>query len=220
MDLERGGLVIFDCDGVLVDSEPLVQRVEMQMIAELGWPITVAEIQTQHLGRSWDALRANIERRIGRPLPHDFYERRVSATDQLFHAELTAVPGVRDALEALQDQGHDTCVASSGSHRRIDLVLGLTSLLDNFRGRIFSAEDVVHGKPAPDLFLHAAAQMEASPADCVVVEDSPAGVAAAVAAGMPVIGYAALTPPELLADATVIVEEMSLLPQTVAELCA
>ncbi|WGX98662.1 HAD family phosphatase [Nocardioides sp. L-11A] len=216
----RSTLVVFDCDGVLVDSEPLVQRVEMTMLAELGWPITVAEIRAQHLGRPWPDIRAHIERRIGQPLPADFRERRVAANEALFAAELAAVPGIADALARLARDGYRTCVASSGSHRRIESVLGLTGLLDDFRGRIFSAEDVVHGKPAPDLFLHAASILGVAPRRCVVVEDSPAGVGAAIAAGMPVIRYAAQTPGDLLADATAVIEDMALLPETVGRIAA
>lgn len=211
-------MLIFDCDGVLVDSERLVQRIEQEMIAELGWPITIAEIQAEHLGRPWPAIQANIERHIGRPLPADFRERRVAANDAALRAELTAVPGLPEALQALLDAGHRTCVASSSSHRRIELVLGLTDLLDTFRGRIFSAYDVANGKPAPDLFLHAADRMGVKPAECIVIEDSPAGVAAAVAAGMPVIAYAAATPRGLVADADLAIEHMAELPAAVARL--
>ncbi|MBM7519533.1 HAD family hydrolase [Nocardioides nitrophenolicus] len=211
-------LVVLDCDGVLVDSEPLVQRVEMAMLAELGWPITLAEIQAQHLGRPWPAIQANIESRIGRPLPADFRERRVAANDAVFAAELTAVPGIVEALALLAGAGHLTCVASSGSHRRIERVLGLTGLLDQFRGRIFSTEDVARGKPAPDLFLHAAARVGVPPQRCVVVEDSPAGVAAAVAAGMPVVGFAGATPAPMLSGADVVIDDMARLPAAVARL--
>ena len=208
-------LVIFDCDGVLVDSEPLIQRVEMAMIAKLGWPITQEEVHAEHLGRSWPAIQANIERHIGRPLPVDFRVRSIAAKDALFRSLLRPVPGVVTAFESFDRAGYTTCVASSGVHQRIRVVLEVTNLLDTFDGRIFSAEDVENGKPAPDLFLHAAAQMGFNPSKCVVIEDSPAGIAGARAAGMAVIGYAGRTPRQLLSDAHVTLDDMSKLPATV-----
>lgn len=210
------GLVVFDCDGVLVDSEHLVQRVEMAMIAELGWQITMDEMNDQHLGRSWPAIQANIERVIGRPLPSDFRARAVAEAHALFERELLAVDGVADAIETLRVEGYATCVASSGSHERMRLTLGVTGLYSEFDGRIYSSEDVLRGKPEPDLFLHAAVQMGYAPDQCVVVEDSPAGVAAARAAHMPVIGYAARTPHEMLSGADTLIRSMSDLPSAVA----
>ncbi|MFF2029276.1 HAD family hydrolase [Arthrobacter sp. NPDC058192] len=187
-------LVIFDCDGVLVDSERLVQDIDMRMIGGLGWNITRQEILEQHLGRSEDAVMANIARRIGRPVPEDFPQCRRSAYEQDFKDHLKEVSGVRQAVQELHGVGHDTCVASSGSHATMRLTLGKTGLRTLFEGRIFSADEVAHGKPAPDLFLHAAEQMGYRPERCVVVEDSPSGVAAALSAGMAVVGYSALTP--------------------------
>ncbi|MDQ6525277.1 HAD family phosphatase [Nocardioides sp. LHD-245] len=201
--------MLFDCDGVLVDSEPLVMRVELALIAELGWPITVDEAVAEHLGRSWPAIQANIERHIGRPVPWDFVARAEAERTRLFEQELEPVAGVAEAATAIERDGFMTCVASSGSHRRMALTLGLTGLRDRFVGRIFSAEDVSRGKPAPDLFLHAAAVMDATPASCVVVEDSPSGVEAARAAGMGVIGYAARTPAHLLAEADIVIADMA-----------
>ena len=202
-------LVIFDCDGVLVDSERLVQDVDMRMIGELGWRITRQEILEQHLGRTETAVTANIERVIGRPVPDDFAQRRRAAYEQAFRDRLTEVPGVRRAVHDLHGSGHETCVASSGSHARMRLTLGTTGLWALFEGRIFSADDVTRGKPAPDLFLHAAALMGHLPERCVVVEDSPSGVASARSAGMAVIGYSALTPAELLHEADVLIDEMA-----------
>ena len=217
-DVGEPRLVIFDCDGVLVDSEPLVQRVEMGMVAALGWPITLEEIHAEHLGRSWPVIQANIERHIGRPLPDDFHARRIAANDTIFREELQPVDGVLPAYEALLVAGYRTCVASSGAHDRIRLVLGITGLLPYVEGRIFSAEDVTHGKPAPDLFLYAARQMDVDPCHCVVVEDSPAGVAAARAAGMRVVGYGARAPSGSLAGADVLIDDMQALPDAVQEL--
>lgn len=214
------GLVIFDCDGVLVDSEHLAQQVEMAMLAELGWPITAQEMADHHLGRSWPTIRANIEAHLGRPLPDDFRARAVAQTHALFEAELAAVDGVLEAIDAVTAHGWATCVASSGSHERIRFSLGLTGILPVFDGRIFSAEDVRHGKPAPDLFLHAAARSGFLPPQCVVVEDSPAGVAAARASDMLVVGYAGRTPAELLVDADLVITRMDGLAGAVAGLQA
>ena len=216
VEVTDAGLVIFDCDGVLVDSEHLVQRIEMALIAELGWPITVEEVNEEHLGRSWPTIQANIERRIGRPLPRDFRQRAMAGTWELFERELKAVAGIQGAIDDLHRGGYATCVTSSGSHARMRKTLGLTGLWNQFEGRIFSSEDVARGKPEPDLFLHAASRMGYPPPRCVVVEDSPAGVAAAHTAGMTVVGYAARTPRSLVAAADVLIDEMSDLPDTVA----
>lgn len=199
---------IFDCDGVLVDSERLIQQIDMAMIAELGWPITREEILAQHLGHTEAEVAANIERRIGRELPPAFRSDRDAAYAAAFRERLVEVPGVRASVEGLVASGWQVCVASSGSHARMDLTLGVTGLQDLFRGRIFSADDVARGKPAPDLFLHAAREMKAPVTQCVVIEDSPSGVRAARAAGMPVVGYAALTPAAFLADATTVIGSM------------
>ena len=210
-------LVIFDCDGVLVDSERLVHRIEMKMIAELGWPITIEEMLDEHLGRAWPMVEANIERHIGQPVPPHFNDRRISATKELFERELAPIAGIPTAVATLIEGGYRTCVASSSAPWRIELVLGITGLLDTFAGRIYSATEVPNGKPAPDLFLHAADQMSANPSECVVIEDSPAGVAAGRAAGMSVIGYAGLTPARLLQGAHVVIDDMGRLPATLAQ---
>lgn len=184
-------LVIFDCDGVLVDSERLAVRVEAQLLATLGWPLTEHEILERFVGRSDAHMLAGIEAALGREVPEwpGLYREALS---KAFHAELAPVEGIADALDALT---LPTCVASSGSVEKVRLTLGLTGLLDRFDGRIFSATQVAAGKPAPDLFLHAAARMGAPPATCVVVEDSVAGVEAARRAGMRCLGYAGgLTP--------------------------
>jgi len=211
-------LIIFDCDGVLVDSEPLVQRVEMAMIAELGWPITREEMFDEHLGRDWATVETNIERHIGRPLPPDFNERRIAATKEAFKRELRPVEGIGAAIATLTSRGHRMCVASSSARWRIEFALGITGLLEIFNNHIYSASEVPNGKPAPDLFLHAADRMSAGPTDCVVVEDSPAGVAAARAAGMSVIGYVGLTPARLLHEAQTVIDHMDLLPSAIAQL--
>lgn len=204
-----GPLLIFDCDGVLVDSERLTQDVDMCMIAGLGWSITRAEILEQHLGRSEREVTANIERVLGRPVPKGFAEARRVAYATEFTSRLTEVKGVRRAVMTLQQSGYETCVASSGSHERMNMTLGLTHLYELFRGRIYSADEVVRGKPAPDLFLLAADRMGRNPCACLVIEDSPSGVQAARSAGMRAIGYAGLTPSAALKGAAEVISDMA-----------
>ena len=203
-------LVIFDCDGVLVDSERLAVRVEAELISELGWVLAEEEILERFVGRSDDYMRGEIERVIGHPLPNwqETYEARLH---QAFEEELGPVDGIIEALDRI---GLPTCVASSGSHEKMWLTLGLTGLRDRFHGRIYSATEVGHGKPAPDLFLHAATALGAQPSRCVVVEDSRSGVEAARAAGMRALGYAGgMTPAAWLEGPnTVVFNTMAELP--------
>lgn len=203
-------LVIFDCDGVLVDSERLAVRVEARLISDLGWPLTEQAVLERFLGQTDAYMRSEIERTLGRPLPEwqQTYERELHAT---FYAELTAVDGITSALDEI---AVPTCVASSGSHAKMTLTLGITGLLPRFAGRLFSAEDVARGKPAPDLFLHAADALGIEPARCVVVEDSASGVAAARSAGMRCFAYSGgLTPAEWLEGPnTIVFDNMAVLP--------
>jgi HAD superfamily hydrolase (TIGR01509 family) len=188
-------LVIFDCDGVLVDSEPLSNRILAERLTAIGLPTSTEDSVRDFMGRSWKTCTAIIEARLGRPLPGDFstgYHEEVFAA---FARELEPVRGVREALDRI---ALPRCVASSGAHERIRAALGATGLVERFDGAIFSATDVEHGKPAPDHVLHAAAEMGHEPAACVVVEDAPAGVQAARAAGMTVLGYAGMTDAALL----------------------
>jgi HAD superfamily hydrolase (TIGR01509 family) len=204
-------LVVLDCDGVLVDSEPVAARVDAEALAELGWVLDEAEIVRRFLGRSVPDMLAEVERHLGRPLPEGWWaevERRYRAA---LADELRPVDGIVEALDAITAP---TCVASSGGHDKLRFTLGLTGLYPRFAGRIFSAHDVARGKPAPDLFLHAAARMGADPARCVVVEDSRFGVEAARAAGMRALGYAGgLTPAAWLeGPGTIVFDDMRRLP--------
>jgi HAD superfamily hydrolase (TIGR01509 family) len=201
-------LVILDCDGVLVDSEPLSNRILAERLTAIGLPTTTADSMRLYMGRSWASCVELIEERLGRPLPADFGEDYHAELFAAFTRELRPVPGVPEVLERL---GALACVASSGSHERIRRALAATGLLPRFEGRIFSAADVPRGKPAPDLFLHAAERMGARPEACAVVEDSPAGVQAARAAGMAVFGFARLTPAASL-EGSVVFEAMAELP--------
>ncbi|HYU11360.1 MAG TPA: HAD family hydrolase [Stellaceae bacterium] len=178
-------LVIFDCDGVLIDSELLSIHADQQCLAECGIELSSEEILECYTGISFAAMVADLEARHG-PLPADFADRHRLRLWPLFESELRAIPGVTAVLDALTCP---TCVASSGRPDRLRHVLSLVGLFERFYPNIFSAVEVTHGKPAPDLFLHAAQRMGVSPARCVVIEDSLPGVTAAVAAGMTVIGF-------------------------------
>jgi HAD superfamily hydrolase (TIGR01509 family) len=188
-------LVIFDCDGVLVDSERLANQVLAGLLTEIGLPTTTEESIATYMGlstASWTVLAAE---GLGRPLPDDFLDRYHAGVFAAFDRELEAIPGVADVVRRLR---WPSCVASSGEHERMRRTLGRTGLHDHFEGRIYSATEVERGKPHPDLFLHAADRMGVAPDRCVVVEDSPFGVKGAVAAGMTALGYAAMTPPAVL----------------------
>lgn len=204
-------LVIFDCDGVLVDSERIAIEIDVQVLARLGWPITEAEVIDRFGGVSDADFREAVESHLGRRLPQDWAEALEPLYRSAFAARLRPVDGIVDALDHITIR---SCVASSGTHDKLRYTLGLTGLYERFRGRIFSAADVGRGKPAPDLFLYAAEQMEVAPAACAVVEDSVHGVIAARAAGMRVFAYAGgVTSAEKLAGAnTTVFARMQDLP--------
>ncbi|EIM26049.1 HAD family hydrolase [Microvirga lotononidis] len=178
-------LMIFDCDGVLVDSEPLSCRIDAEVLTECGVPYTAEAVAREFTGVSVKDQIARIESERGIRLPEDFTERLNRTLFARFETDLKPIAGVRDAILSLP---FPRCVASSSVPERIALSLRVTGLADLF-DNIFSSTQVARGKPAPDLFLHAAKQMNARPDDCLVVEDSIAGVQAAVAAGMRVIGF-------------------------------
>ncbi|MFD8546695.1 HAD family hydrolase [Streptomyces sp. NPDC059649] len=198
----RHDLVIFDNDGVLVDSEPLSNTILAGYLTELGHPTSYEESIRDYMGSAMRRIHETILERTGRRLPEDFddvFHGRVFAA---FERELRPVPGVTDILEKLAAEGIPYCVGSSGSHERIRVGHRTTGLDRWFaRERVFSSEDVGRGKPAPDLFLHAAREMGVAPERCAVVEDSPLGVQAAVAAGMDVYGFTAMTQAGKLAEA-------------------
>jgi HAD superfamily hydrolase (TIGR01509 family) len=179
------GLVIFDCDGVLVDSERLAVRTEAEILSGLGWQLSESEIIERFVGRSARYMQGEIERHLGRTVDwNNEFEVRYR---EVFERELFAVDGVTDALDRID---LPICVASSGSHAKIRFSLGLVGILDRFGDRIFSVDDVERGKPAPDIFLYAADQMGFEPSRCAVVEDSVSGVTAALAADMRVFAFA------------------------------
>jgi HAD superfamily hydrolase (TIGR01509 family) len=211
---KRPDLVIFDCDGVLVDTERVAIRLEVQLLAELGWEITEAEIVERFVGVSDGAMERMIEEYLGRPLPLGWTESVQPRYREAFEAELTPVDGVIAALDAIDEAGIPTCVASSGTHDKMRFTLGRTGLFERFAGRIFSATQVARGKPEPDLFQLAADTMGVPYDRCAVVEDSRPGVEAALAAGMRGLAYAGgVTPKERLELAGAeLFEDMAELP--------
>ncbi|MEW2610455.1 HAD family hydrolase [Streptomyces sp. NPDC047880] len=209
----RHDLVIFDNDGVLVDSEPISNRLLAAYLTELGHPTSYEESIRDYMGSAMHRIHELVLERTGQRLPESFddvFHARVFAA---FEQELVAVAGASQVLEKLTADGVPYCVASSGSHERIRVAHRATGLDRWFdEERIFSSQDVGRGKPAPDLFLYAAERMGVAPERCVVVEDSPLGVQAALAAGMDVYGYTAMATAEKLAGAGRLFSDMGELP--------
>ncbi|WP_328554180.1 HAD family hydrolase [Streptomyces sp. NBC_00358] len=205
----RYDLIIFDNDGVLVDSEPISNTLLAAYLTELGHPTSYEDSLRDYMGSAMHRVHDLVLERTGRRLPDDFddvFHARVFAA---FERELKPVPGAGQVLEKLAADGVPYCVASSGSHERIRVghrTTGLDRWFDE--GRAFSSQDVGRGKPAPDLFLHAAERMGVRPERCAVVEDSPLGVRAANAAGMDVYGFTAMTPADRLTGATQLFADM------------
>ena len=207
-------LVIFDCDGVLVDSERLYVRYDTAALNELGWSITEAEVIDRFMGRTNAYMLSEVERHLGRSVEEEWRGPIAEGRKELFRRELGPVPGIEVALDGID---LPICVASSSAHDMIDLVLEVTGLADRFTGRIFSGTEVPHGKPAPDLFLFAAESCGAAAEACVVIEDSMAGVMAARSAGMRSFGYhGGITPPDHLEGPdTVLFDDIARLPDLI-----
>lgn len=183
-------LIIFDCDGVLVDSERLNVEIESEMITAAGWSITPTEVARTFLGTTDDHMFEEIERHIGHALTDEWKSSLHKSYAARFAESLQAVPGITEVLDELEVLGVPVCVATNGTSQKMTRSLTKTNLFDRFTDRCFSAELVERGKPEPDLFFFAAAAMGAAPETCVVVEDSPSGIRAARAAGMHVLAYA------------------------------
>ncbi|MGV8998512.1 MAG: HAD family hydrolase [Parvibaculaceae bacterium] len=183
-------LVIFDCDGVLVDSEHLANQLLVCILAEDGFDISYEDCRRLFVGKTLEAVMAHAEAAIGRPLRADWTDHVRVETLKAFAEGVEAVPHVREALVALRARNISYCVASSGKFEKMRFTLGSSGLLPLVEDVLFSAEQVGRGKPAPDLFLFAAKSMGFAPEVCVVIEDSTPGVEAAVAATMPVLGFA------------------------------
>lgn len=208
-------LIIFDCDGVLVDSEPLVAQILIDMLAEHGLHWRLEDVFANIVGQSLEKTLHVAEGILGKKLPAGFADTFRSRSRALLAEKVQAVPGIAEVLDGLT---LPYCVASSGRFEKMRVTLGTTGLLPRFERKMFSATQVAAPKPAPDVFLLAAAQMGVPPAHCLVVEDSPSGVRAALAAGMTVFAYAARTPEHVLekAGAHHIFNDMRDLPTLIA----
>lgn len=208
-------LLILDCDGVVVDSEPITMRVLVEMLNELGIGIEAEGANERFIGTTFTRTLELIAGLLGRPLPEDFVPNYRDRTFAALEAELKPVPGIEAALDQITTP---YCIASNGPHAKMRKTLGVTRLLARFEGRMFSAADVARGKPYPELFLHAARHFAVSPAACLVIEDSASGVAAALAAGMSVYGFSGSTLNGRLtaAGAHKVFHSMSELPSLVA----
>lgn len=217
-------LIIFDCDGVLIDSEILSARVDSEILAEFGYEISPEELAFKFAGLTTERIFQLVEAEIGRPVPEKLIARAKVETDRKLKAEVLPIPGVQEMLDALDDP---RCICSNSRPERLEVSLIKAGLWDRFRPYVFSAQAVREGrgKPSPDVFLHAAEAFETDPADAIVIEDSVAGVTGGVAAGMRVIGFtgASHTWPghgEVLmeAGALTVIKRMTQLPTTIEAL--
>ncbi|MCC6244938.1 MAG: HAD family phosphatase [Gemmatimonadaceae bacterium] len=194
----RFDLAIFDCDGVLVDSERIANREFASLLKEIGLDFTLPQMFETFVGNTMTRCVEIITERLGHAPPDDLLDRYHAMIRVALEREVSAVPGVIALLDALDQAGIPYAVASNGEHAKMATTLGVTGLLPRFDGRRFSAADVARPKPWPDLFLHAAQTLGVNPHRCVVIEDSPLGVQGACAAGMEVIGFADLMSPDRL----------------------
>jgi len=194
IDFNTIELVFFDCDGVLVNSEPLANEVLAYHATALGWSLNAERSQQLFKGMTMTQIHQRFEDHLQCPLNCDWIEQYYSDSFELFKKRLEPINGVENLIIRAKTAGKKVCVASQGPHDKMRLTLGITNLWDHFEGNIYSARDVPRPKPYPDLFLHAASQMNVSPKLCCVIEDSQTGLKAARAAHMKVIYYA----PEIL----------------------
>ena len=207
-------LIIFDCDGVLVDSERLTNTVFAEMLNELGLSLTLEDMLDKFVGNSMTTCQEMIKEMLGRPVPEDFVEQYRMRARKALESNLKPVNGVEEALRRIQVP---YCTASSGDHEKMRMTLGITGLLPYFEGKLFSVTEVARGKPHPDVFLYAAEQMGAEPRRCVVVEDTSIGVVAGVAAGTRVFGYTGTMSADKLINsgASLVFSDMRLLPELI-----
>jgi HAD superfamily hydrolase (TIGR01509 family) len=215
-------LVIFDCDGVLVDSETIENEVIAQCLTEAGWPMSGPQARSRFIGLSMAPVMEQARAYLGKPLADDWLATFHHRSHMRLSSEIQAIEGVEAAIDVIEAMGWQTAVASSGEHSKMKITLGRTGLYSRFEGRIFSAQDVAQGKPAPDVYLLAARALGYDPTTCFAVEDSPNGARAAVAAGMTTFGYAAQIDPQLLRDVGVadVFFDMAELPPLLAGRCS
>lgn len=217
-------LLIFDCDGVLVDSEIISARVDAELLREIGYEISPEELAHRFAGFTTDEIFRRVGEELGRPVPDSLIKQAKAETDRRLGSEVEAIAGAHEMLDALDDP---RCICSNSRPERLKITLTRAGLWDRFRPYVFSAQAVREGrgKPAPDVFLHAAETFETDPADSIVIEDSIAGTTGAVAAGMRVIGFTGASHSfpghgEVLMDAgaLTVVRRLSDLPATIEAL--
>jgi len=208
--------IIFDCDGVLVDSERIGVHIDQKVLAEIGLSFTVEDVVKTFMGKSDVFFIETVEQMLGKPAPENFLEGIANHYREEFEKDLVPVPGIVEALDCIEIP---FCVASSGTHEKMNFTLGITGLLDRFQGKLFSSTQVARGKPHPDLFLFAANEMGWNPSRCLVVEDSEAGVQAGLAAGMKVAAYAGgfLDHDDSEHENLVVIQKMTELPPLISE---
>jgi HAD superfamily hydrolase (TIGR01509 family) len=182
-------LVIFDCDGVLVDSETITNRVFARLITEAGWPVSFEDCCAELKGRSMKDCVAKIEANLDYKLDPGWPDQYRDESYAALRDEIEAMPGAKEAIDLIGNAGRKMCIASSGPMEKMQITLGQTGLMSHFDGLIYNSDMVDRGKPAPDLFLHAAKEMGVAPEATIVIEDSPVGARAARAAGMTCLGY-------------------------------
>ena len=182
-------LVIFDCDGVLVDSEAIGNRFISEALTLAGIPISAEGALSKFLGGKLTQIKEDAEKQLGFSLPANWVDEIYKKQFSEFRKKLKSISGIEDVLDVLERMNIPVCVGSNGPLNKMEVSLGVTKLKDRFLGRIFSADQVEKPKPAPDLYLYCAEQMGVLPQDCLVIEDSPRGASAGVTAGMTVFGY-------------------------------
>jgi HAD superfamily hydrolase (TIGR01509 family) len=193
--------IIFDCDGVLVDSEPMANEVMAEKLTAMGWPMDAAEATDRFIGLSMEAVDVIVRQRLGDRVPADWVVDYRATYHARLAGEIEPIAGVKAVVDYVERLGLKTAIASSGGHKGMAIKLSKTGLIRHFEGRVFSADDVGVGKPDPAVYLYTAAAIGVEPSACIAIEDSPNGVRAGVAAGMLVLGYAATTPAQRLMDA-------------------
>lgn len=210
--MDKFDLVIFDCDGVLVDSEQIANTVFLEMLNEIGLSLTLEDMFDIFSGKSTATCLGIVQDMFGKPVPDNFAIEYRQRTIQAFMIDLQPVQGIHNVLSKLK---LSYCVASNSGHEWLHKALTKTGLLPYFLGKIFSAKEVARSKPYPDVFLYASEKMGFSRTQCVVIEDTATGVKAGVDAGMTVYGYAGLMKPEKLrnAGASIVFNDMKLLPE-------
>jgi HAD superfamily hydrolase (TIGR01509 family) len=198
--------VIFDCDGTLVDTEPLANDVFAAMLCAEGLPMTGHQAMSRFRGMKWDACFAEVEAELGRKLPSGFLPELQERTFAAYRSGLKPIPGIVELIASLDIP---ICVASNGRREQVEFSLSLTGLLPHFTGRIFSSYDIGVWKPEPDLFLHAARAMGVEPANCAVVEDSVPGIQAGISAGMKVFAFQPTLADERIPAGVTVIQNIS-----------